>query len=148
MQPIWKTEGKSSKLSTNCLDIFVWSDFAFTRLFMDIVKREISMSKQMQSITRPARTVIWLFKMLYNFSIQGSFDRQIIIDSLSYNTKNDKAFAVNGKVTNSYMQSKVLRQPRITKQEFKRIILGNGQKLLSPERRLDAIIYNSPDLFS
>ncbi len=40
-----------------------------------------------------------------------------------------------------------LTTPRITKQEIKRIILGGGQNLLSPERRFDAIIYNSPDLF-
>ncbi len=30
---------------------------------------------------------------------------------------------------------------------LKKIILGGGQNLLSPERRFDAIIYNSPDLF-
>jgi HindVP restriction endonuclease len=38
------------------------------------------------------------------------------------------------------MKSDALRQPRIKKQEIKRIILGGGQNLLSPERRLDAII--------
>ena len=31
--------------------------------------------------------------------------------------------------------------------EIKNIILGGGQNLLSPERRFDAIIVNSPDLF-
>jgi hypothetical protein len=36
IQPIWKTEGKSSKLAEQCLDVFVWSDLAFTRLFVDI----------------------------------------------------------------------------------------------------------------
>ena len=37
---------------------------------------------------------------------------------------------------------------RITKNEIKNIILGGGQNLLSPERRFDAIIYNSPELFA
>ncbi len=41
MQPIWKTEGKSSNLSSFCLDVFVWSDLAFTRLFIDLSKQEI-----------------------------------------------------------------------------------------------------------
>jgi HindVP restriction endonuclease len=41
-----------------------------------------------------------------------------------------------------------LAQPRITKSEIKNIILGGGQQLLSPERRFDAIIYNSPELFN
>ena len=40
MQPIWKTVGKTSKLFTNCLDMFVWSDFAFTRLFFDVAKKK------------------------------------------------------------------------------------------------------------
>ena len=29
-----------------------------------------------------------------------------------------------------------------------KIILGGGQNLLSPERRFDAIIFNSPELFT
>lgn len=147
MQPIWKTQGKSPRLSEHCFDVFVWSNLAFTRLFVDLVKREINMLKYLRNIKRYTRTVIWLFKMLYDFGIYGSFDRKKIIDSLSYNTKNDKAFSVSGRVTNSYMKSEILRNPRVKKQELKNIILGDGHKLLSPERRLDAIIYNSPDLF-
>jgi hypothetical protein len=46
------------------------------------------------------------------------------------------------------MKSESLKQPRIKKPEIKRIILGGGQNLLSPERRFDAIIYNSPDIFN
>jgi hypothetical protein len=86
--------------------------------------------------------------MLYDFSVNGSFDHRRIIDTLSYNTKNDKAFAVSGKVTHAYMKSEALRKPRVEKSEIKRIILGGGQNLLSPERRFDAIIYNSPGLFN
>jgi HindVP restriction endonuclease len=46
-----------------------------------------------------------------------------------------------------HLQSEILRQPRIKKNDIENIILGEGQNLLSPERRFDAIIYNSPDLF-
>jgi len=147
MQPIWKTEGKSSKLSENCLDVFVWSDLAFTRLFIDLAKLEIKAFGRIRSIARHTRTIVWLFRMLYDFSSNGSFNHKRIIDSLSYNTKNDKAFAVSGRVTHAYMRSEVLRQPRIQKSEIRRIIVGGGQNLLSPERRFDAIIYGSPDLF-
>lgn len=69
------------------------------------------------------------------------------IDELSYNTKNDKAFSSNGLRTHPIMACPELTHPRITKGEIKNIILGGGQNLLSPERRFDAIIYNSPDLF-
>lgn len=147
MQPIWKTEGKSPKLLDHCLDVFVWSNLAFARLFIDLTKTEINKFGNIRAISRHTRTLIWLFKMLYDFSVSGSFNHERIIDNLSYNTKNDKAFAVNGRVTHAYMKSESLRHPRIQKQEIKRIILGGGQNLLSPERRFDAIIYNSLDLF-
>jgi hypothetical protein len=147
MQPIWKTAGKSPKLSQFCLDVFVWSNLAFTRLFVDLSKQEINTFGRVRNIARYTRTVVWLFKMLHDFSINGYFNHKKIIDALSYNTKNDKAFAVSGRVTHAYMRSEVLIQPRVHTSEIKRIILGDGQNLLSPERRLDAIIYNSPDLF-
>lgn len=143
MQPIWKTNGKSPKLAENCLDVFVWSNLAFIRLFAKLAKAEMRENK----ITRQLRTLIWLFKMLYDFSREGQVNHARIIDTLSYNTKNDKAFALSGRVTHQFMKGEILQNPRITKDEIKHIILGGGQNLLSPERRFDAIIFNSPDLF-
>lgn len=145
LQPIWKTVGKSPKLAEYCLDIFVWSNMAFTRLFIDATQSEIKGNKT--TISRQSRTVIWLFKMLYDFAINGQINHKLVIDSLSYNTKNDKAFALNGKITHQYMKSAELTKPRISKDEIKHIILGGGHNLLSPERRFDAIIFNSSDLF-
>lgn len=145
LQPIWKTLGKSPRLAKNCLDVFVWSDLAFTRLFIDAANSEISRGKTI--ISRQSRTVIWLFKMLYDFALNGQINHELVIDSLSFNTKNDKAFALSGKVTHKYMKSEELTKPRITKQDIKSIILGGGHNLLSPERRFDAIIFNSPELF-
>ncbi len=85
--------------------------------------------------------------MLYDFSLTGQIDHKAIIDELSYNTKNDKAFAVSGNITHQFMASNELTAPRILRGDIKNIILGGGQDMLSPERRFDAIIYNSPDLF-
>jgi len=62
--------------------------------------------------------------------------------------KNDKAFSAAGGVTHKYMNHQNLTKPRIKKSEIKSIILGVGQDLLSPERRFDAIIVNSPEIFS
>lgn len=141
LQPVWKTEGKSSKLSENCLDVFVWSDFAFVYFISRIAKNDKT------SISRHGRTAIWLYKMLLDICINGKFNHTEIIDKLSFNTKNDKAFASSGNITNKFMSSKNLTLPRIKKSEIKNIILGGGQNLLSPERRFDAIVYNSPELF-
>ena len=41
LQPVWKTKGKSAVLADSCFDVFVWSDLAFTRLFVDQAKREL-----------------------------------------------------------------------------------------------------------
>ena len=143
LQPIWKTIGKSPELSEQCLDIFVWSDAGFSNFISKIANR----SSDAKKITRQTRTVIWLYKMLKDFRTFGKFDHEEIIDTLSYNTKNDKAFASAGNVTNKYMSCPRLERPIIARSEIQKIILGGGQNLLSPERRFDAIIFNSPELF-
>lgn len=143
MQPIWKTQGKSAKLHDYCLDIFVWSNIAFTQLFLDAATEEINIDK----MSRQKRCVVWLVKMLYDFTIQGQINYSEVIDTISFNTKNDKAFALSGVKIHKYITSPQLIQPRIKKEEIKNIILGGGEKFLSPERRLDAIIMNTPDLF-
>ncbi|MDQ6961477.1 MAG: HindVP family restriction endonuclease [Mariprofundaceae bacterium] len=143
LQPIWKTLGKSPSLADQCLDIFVWSDAGFANFISKIANR----SPKANSVTRQTRTAIWLYKMLSDFCREGRFDHKDIIDQLSYNTRNDKAFASSGKVTNSYMSCERLKRPIISKTEIKNIILGGGQNLLSPERRFDAIVFNSPELF-
>lgn len=141
LQPVWKTEGSSLRLHPHALDLFVWSNYAFTRLFFRDVKRIEN------RITRGTRSVIWLAKMLVDFVEQGQVHHQSIIDRLTYNTKNDKAFAVNGHVTHTLMQSPELTQPRIKREAIRHIILGGGEKLLSPERRLDAAILSTPEVF-
>lgn len=141
MEPIWKTEGKSPRLSENCLDVFVWSDFGMLNLFFPEENVEL------RNISRHTRSLVWLYKMLWDYSREGHFNGSYIIDELSYNTKNDKAFSTNGSRTHSLMACNELITPRISKNEIKEIILGGGQNLLSPERRFDAIIYNSPELF-
>ena len=93
------------------------------------------------------RSVVWLAKMLYEFALVGKINHKFVIDTLTYNTKNDKAFALSGSNTRPYMICDNLIQPRITKEEIKNIILGEGQNFLSPERRFDAIIFSNPEIF-
>lgn len=145
LQPIWKTNGKSQILNENAFDVFVWSDFAFAQLFLSVVRGELKENRE--NITRQVRSVIWLTKMLFDYSIDGKVNHKKVIDELSYNTKNDKAFAVNGKVVHPYMLSPELLSPRIGKNEIKNIILNGGQFMLSPERRLDAVLLSTPGLF-
>lgn len=144
VQPVWKTIGKSPRLVENCLDVFVWSNFAFTRLFIDVTEKFNSDNK----ITRQVRTTVWLFKILYDFSKDGTINFEEIVNDLTYNVKNDKAFSSAGKSTYPYLKSKELTKPRIKINEIQNIILGGGESFLSPERRFDAVVVGAPGLFT
>ena len=141
IQPIWKTIGKSARLHENCLDVFVWSTFAFTKLLLDTVEQG-----RAGEFSRAKRAVLWVVKMLSDFATDGKIDPQTV--SVGFTRQTDKAFALSGKKTHPYMSCAELSRPRIKKTEIKNIILGQGEKLLSPERRFDAILVNSPQLFT
>jgi hypothetical protein len=145
LQPVWKTNGRTAKLNENCLDVFVWSDFAFTRLFFNAARDALS---KKQEIDRYARSVIWLSRMLLDFALEGRIPHADIIKGLAYNAQTDKAFALNGANTNQYMACAELTNPRIKKDEIRNIVLGGGQNFLSPERRFDAALLSNPELFS
>lgn len=85
--------------------------------------------------------------MLWDFTQFDKFNYTAIVNDLSYKYKTDKAFAISGKLTNQFMRSEELKAPRISKYEIKNIILGDGQKLLRPERRFDAYLVSHPELF-
>ncbi|MEX2606435.1 MAG: HindVP family restriction endonuclease [Kiritimatiellia bacterium] len=143
MQPVWKTIGKSAVLAENCLDIFLWSDFALTRLFMSSTEE-----KDSEKISRPERTALRMARCIYEVASRGKVYQQSIYDGMTFNTLNDKEFAISGARTNAFMRCDRLTTPIITKDKIKEIILGGGQKYLSPERRFDAIIFFSQELFN
>ena len=84
--------------------------------------------------------------MLSDFATDGKIDPQTV--RFGFTRQTDKAFASSGKKTHPYMFCPELVHPRIKKTEIKNIILGQGEKMLSPERRFDAILANSPELFT
>ena len=143
MQPVWKTKGQTPILADNCLDLFAWSSLGFLDFILDIGEGSAG-----QAMTRQMRTVVWVYKVLEDLSLNSKTSFSSIVDELSFNTKNDKAFAASGRVTKRYMGHENLTKPRITKDEIKNIVIGGGQNYLSPERRFDAILVNSPEIFN
>lgn len=142
VQPIWKTLRGKAVLADDCLDVFVWSNLAIIQM---CCKKDSISSKK---ITRPMRTIIWIYLMLLEYTgIHGQFDYRRIIRLHSYNIANDKAFALSGSQTYEFLKCNEMTHPRISKYDIKNIILGGGQNLLSPERRFDAVLVNSPELF-
>lgn len=142
LQPVWKTIGKSPVLADNCLDIFIWSDFALTRLFMDS-----ALEKEGDKISRQQRAAVRLARFLFEISRTGKVYQEPIYDGMSLGNQTDKEFAISGNKTHAYMKCDRLTKPIIHKKQIKKIIIGGGQKYLSPERRFDAILFFSKDLF-
>lgn len=141
IQPIWKTIGKSPQLHENCLDVFVWSASAFAKLLLDAAGQGNA-----TNLSRAKRSVLWMMKMCVDFAREGKIDPGTV--SVGFSRQTDKAFALSGRKTHPYMACAELSCPRIRKTEIRQIILGQGEKLLSPERRFDAILANSPELFT
>jgi hypothetical protein len=98
-------------------------------------------------ISRQQRAAVRLARFLFEVSRAGKVYQEPIYDGMSLGNQTDKEFAISGNKTHSYMKCKRLTKPIIHKNQIKKIILGGGQKYLSPERRFDAIIYFSTDLF-
>lgn len=138
MQPIWKTQGKTPFLHDNAFDIFVWSDFALARLFIDLAKK----SKE-NNISRHARSALRLGRFLFEYSRSGKVHLHNIYSEMTYSYQSDKEFSVSGRVTHRYMKHSRLRNPILSKDIIKKIILNGGERNLSPERRFDQSIYFS-----
>ena len=141
IQPIWKTEGNKMRLKDDCLDVFVWSNLSIIQMCC------IEDASNIRRLNRFHRTIIWIYKMLLDYVTYDTFDYKRIIRLQSYNLANDKAFAMPGAKSRVFLKNEQILKPRISKYEIKNIILGGGQDLLSPERRFDAVLVNSPDIF-
>ncbi len=143
LQPIWKTIGKSPHLANQCLDVFVWTDFALVHLFLDSALN----ASQQGNMTRQLRAAMRLSRFIYERSRDDKVFQAPIFDAMTYDWQNDKEFATSGTKSRPFMAHERLINPAVSKDEIKNIILGGGQKFLSPERRFDAILYFSTDLF-
>lgn len=150
IQPVWKTDPKTMQLTDDCLDVFVWSNIALIKVCTDAEFRVTQRKNGTinYSISRFQRTVIWLYRMLFDYvTYEGVFDYGKITSTMSYGTKTDKAFAPSGTHTIKFLKSPELAHPRIKKSEIREIIIGGGHKYLKPERRFDATIVSTPELF-
>jgi hypothetical protein len=134
IQPIWRTKGQSPFLEDNAFDIFVWSDFALTRLFLD-KSRGVS-----SRITRQMRSAARFYRFLFSFSTMGKVPLNRIYTEMSFDLQTDKEFSVNGLGTYKYMSCDRLSKPALSKDILESIV-GDRIKYLRPERRFDQTLY-------
>jgi len=99
IQPIWKTEGKSPSLSANAFDLFVWSDFALCRTFIDKSTGGVA------DVDRYMRASARLARVLYVLSTQERANLTTIYTEMAYGLQTDKEFSLPGQATRAYLNT-------------------------------------------
>ena len=140
MQPVWKTRGQDPLLvESGTFDIFVWSDFAFTRLFLSSPLEDIESTRP---LSRQNRASARFVRYWYEVARNGRVHLSDIYRQMTYDLQTDKEFSANGGITNAYMRCDRLTHPAVDRSALYDIILDGGEQLLMPERRLDqSVLY-------
>ena len=135
MQTIWKTQGKSPLLADQAFDIVVWSDYAFSRLFID------GSNAGAHTMSRPMRATARLARCLWELSRSGIIRVNDIYRQMAFGNQTDKEFSVNGLKWKRYVTSDRTMRPILPSTVVNEIIEDGYIQRLSPERRFDQTLY-------
>lgn len=135
MQTIWKTRGKSPLLAEQAFDIVIWSDYAFSRLFID------DSCKKTDNVSRPKRATARLARCLWELSKSGKIRITDIYRQMAFGTQTDKEFAIGGSKWRNYVRSERILRPQLNQSVIHEIIEKGYIEKLSPERRFDQTLY-------
>lgn len=135
MQTLWKTQGKSPLLADQAFDIVVWSDYAFSRLFID------SSYEIASTMSRPMRATARLAKCLWELSKSGKIRVVDIYRQMAFGNQTDKEFSIPGNKWTTYVSSPRTERPILPREVVNEIIAPGYIERLSPERRFDQILY-------
>lgn len=135
MQTIWKTRGKSPLLASQAFDIVIWSDYAFSRLFID-GSDEIT-----TTMRRPQRATARLARCIWELSKSGKIRVVDIYRQMAFGNQTDKEFAIGGSKWRQYVKSPRIIRPILPSEVVNEIIEPGNIDRLSPERRFDQTLY-------
>lgn len=135
MQTIWKTQGKSPLLAEQAFDIVIWSDYAFSRLFVDASYEAAS------TMSRPMRASARLARCLWELSKSGKIRVVDIYRQMAFGNQTDKEFAIGGSKWRQYVTAERIIRPILHKNVINEIIQPGYIEKLSPERRFDQTLY-------
>lgn len=133
MQPFWKTKGQSPILCEQAFDIVVWSDFAFSRLFIETASE--------QSMSRPMRASARMARCLWELSKSGKIHVEELYREMAFGQQTDKEISVPGDRWRKYITTDRTINPAISKDALKEIIGDGYIENLRPERRFDQTLY-------
>lgn len=135
MQTVWKTQGKSSLLADNAFDIVIWSDYAFSRLFID------GSDQPAPTMKRSMRATARLARCLWELSKSGKIRVADIYRQMAFGNQTDKEFAIGGLKWRQYVNTDRIIAPILPKTVVNNIIEPGYIERLSPERRFDQTLY-------
>lgn len=135
MQTIWKTQGKSPLLADQAFDIIIWSDYAFSRLFVDGAYEVTA------TMSRPMRASARLARCLWELSKSGKIRVVDIYRQMAFGNQTDKEFAIGGSKWRQYVTAERVVCPLLHKSVVNEIIQPGYIEKLSPERRFDQTLY-------
>lgn len=135
MQTLWKTQGQSPILSDQAFDIVIWSDYAFSRLFIDgSDEPATTMKRGMRASARMARC-------LWELSKSGKIRVVDIYRQMAFGNQTDKEFAVGGSQWRKYVTADRITNLALNKNVVNEIIEPGYIDRLMPERRFDQTLY-------
>ena len=135
MQTIWKTQGKSPMLADQAFDVVVWSDYAFSRLFVD------GSAEVATTMSRPMRATARLARCIWELSKSGRIRMVDIYRQMAFGNQTDKEFAIGGSKWRQYVTTDRIITPILSKNVVNDIIEDGYIERLSPERRFDQTLY-------
>ncbi|MDO4804833.1 MAG: HindVP family restriction endonuclease [Lachnospiraceae bacterium] len=135
MQTIWKTQGKSPLLADQAFDIVIWSDYAFSRLFID------GSDTPSNTMKRPMRATARLARCLWELSKSGKIRMVDIYRQMAFGNQTDKEFAIGGSKWRQFVRSNRIVRPILPSSVVNEIIEPGNIERLSPERRFDQTLY-------
>ncbi len=135
MQTLWKTQGQSPLLADQAFDIVIWSDYAFSRLFLD---QAASSSKTMK---RGMRASARLARCIWELSKSGKIRINDIYRQMAFGNQTDKEFAVGGSLWRKYVTTDRINNLALHKDVIHEIIRPGYIDRLMPERRFDQTLY-------
>lgn len=135
MQTLWKTQGKSPILADKAFDVVIWSDYAFSRLFID------SSYEVATTMSRPMRASARLARCLWELSKSGKIRVVDIYRQMAFGNQTDKEFSIPGNKWRQYVDTPRTITPILSKEVISEIIEDGYIERLSPERRFDQTLY-------
>jgi type-2 restriction enzyme hgiDI len=136
MEPIWKTQGQSPLLDEQAFCLVVWSDYAFSRLFIDRAKTD-----GVKDMTRYMRAAAKFARCLWELGKSGKIHVNDIYRQMAFGNQTDKEFAVHASMWRRYVDADRLPDFMLRREILHEIIMEGFIERLRPERRFDQTLY-------